>query len=91
MASGGVGAPACSSGVSPAKLVHPMGVVVAFEELQLSLQVRRVPVQQLVQALLSDGSDESFDERMGQRNTRYGVDRFNVQDPQVGLPAVELE
>jgi hypothetical protein len=38
-----------------------------------------------------DGPNEPFDERMRPRNPGHRLHCFHVQNPQIGLPAVELE
>ena len=66
-------------------------VVELFEQLQLSYQVICRPKEQTVQILPAEGPDEPFDKWMGPGNLRHRLHRFHVQDPQIGLPAVEPE
>jgi hypothetical protein len=62
-----------------------------FEQLQYSLQVVCSPKEQAIQILSADSCDEPFDKWMGPRNLGHRLHRLNVQDPQIGLPAVEPE
>jgi hypothetical protein len=74
-----------------AALVYPQGVLVVTERPMLVLQVRSIPIERMIQTFLPKSSDEPFDERMRNRDIQHGRDRFDTQDPQVGLPAVELK
>ena len=40
-------------------------------------------------SILADGPDQSFHERMRQRNVRHRFDFLDLQDPQIGLPLME--
>jgi hypothetical protein len=69
--------------------VHPTSVVVGLEQCQFSFQILRLPIEQLARLLLPKCADGSFDKGMGNGNARHGLDGFNIQDAQVGLPTVE--
>jgi hypothetical protein len=71
--------------------VHASRVVVVFEQPQLSFQVVCSPNEQTIQILSAEGRDQPFDKGMGPGNQGHRLHRFHVQDPQIGLPAVELE
>lgn len=71
--------------------MHARGVEVVPEGGQLSLQVRRIPKEELIQILGPDASDESFHKRMRPGNQRYRLHRLDAQNPKIGLPALELE
>jgi hypothetical protein len=43
----------------------------------------------VVQVFSTDGPDQSFHERMRQRNVRRLFDFLDLQDPQIGLPLME--
>jgi hypothetical protein len=73
-----------------AALVYPQGVIVVTERPKLVLQIRSIPIERMIQTFLPKGSDEPFDERMRNRDIQHGRDRFDTEDPQVGLPAVEV-
>jgi hypothetical protein len=72
-------------------MVHTMGVVAVQHGQKLSLQVSDMPTVLLVKTLLPKGTGEPLDKGMENRNSRHGRARFDAQDPQVGLPAVELK
>jgi hypothetical protein len=68
-----------------------MGVVIARECVQLSRQVRGVPEEHLIEVLAPDRSDKPFDERMRHGSIRNRLDLVDLEDGQVGEPAVEAE
>jgi len=55
------------------------------------LQVVCSPKEQTIKILSAEGRDKPFDKGMGPGNLGHRLHRFHVQDPQIGLPAVELE
>src|SRR5262245_47295758 len=57
--------------------LKPVEVVLKRQELQF--QIRRRPEQRLVQAFAPDGPDQSFNERMRERNVGNGFDFRYVQ------------
>ena len=71
--------------------MRAVGVVIVPEGGEFLLKVGGVPIDPLVQTLLAQCADEPFDKRMRYRNVRDGGDWVDAQDPQIGLPAVELE
>src|ERR1035437_1347437 len=77
--------------VAGSPLVYTRRVVELFEQLQLSFQVICRPKEQMVQILPAEGLNEPFDKWMGPGNLGHRLHRFHVQDPQIGLPAVEPE
>jgi hypothetical protein len=66
-------------------------VVIGHELGKLSFKITSVPERYLVQELAADRSDESFDEGVRERHVRHGLDLFDIEDPQVRLPAMKLE
>src|SRR6266446_2698079 len=66
-------------------------VVVIFERLQFALQVLSGPKEQTIQILATEGRDEPLNKWMRPGNLGHRLHPFDVQDPQIGLPAVELE
>lgn len=71
--------------------MHAIRVVVVFERLQFLLQVGRGPKEQTIQILAAESRDEPLNKWMGPRNLGHRLHPFHVQDPQIGLPALELE
>ena len=67
-----------------------MVVVVVPEIKQFIFQIDRRPEQRVIQTFASNGADEPFHEGVGQRNVGDGLDFCHLQDPQIGLPLVEL-
>ena len=65
-------------------------VVVVPEIEQFIFQIDSRPEQRVIQTFASNGADEPFHEGMGQRNVGDGLDFCQLQDPQIGLPLVEL-
>ena len=68
-----------------------MMVVIDSEICELSLQVDRIPEEEMVKVFTTNGSDESFNERMRDRCIRYGLNFVYTKNPQVRLPLVILE
>ena len=66
-------------------------VVVAFEIIEFSSQVARIPKRGLIQVFAPYGADNPFDERAGYGGIGNRLDFSNIQYSQVGLPAVALE
>ena len=52
--------------------MNAVGVVVDLEVVQFAREIDRVPEERAIMILTSDRSDQSFDERMGDRV--YGTD-----------------
>ena len=49
------------------------------------------PEKDSVQILPAKGADEPLDKRMRARHVRHGADGLDFQDPQIGLPPLELK
>src|ERR1035441_6787783 len=62
-------------------------VVIAPEGLQLLFQVTGVPEETAVQILPPNRADQPLDKRMRARHVRHRLNRFDLQDAQIGLPA----
>jgi hypothetical protein len=58
---------------------------------ELALEVPRVPEGGMVGSLAPDRPDQSFDEWVGHRHEGYGLDLCDAQNPEAGLPPVELQ
>ena len=71
--------------------MNAIGVVVGPELSQLPRQIDRVPEEHPVKVLTSDSSDEPFDEGMRNRGVGNRLDLVDLQDSQVGQPAVKAE
>jgi hypothetical protein len=67
-----------------------MVVEVGPEIEQFILQICTRPEQHVIQIFASNGANEPFHERMRQGNVGDGLDFCHFQDPQIGLPLVEL-
>jgi hypothetical protein len=65
-------------------------VVVSFKSEQFILQICTRPEQHVIQIFASNGANEPFHEGMRQGNVGDGLDVCHLQDPQIGLPLVEL-
>ena len=70
--------------------MNAVPVVGALELEELPLQVGGRPKERAVQTLPSNRANQPFDEGMGQRRVRHGLDFLHVEDAQVRLPLVEL-
>ena len=67
-----------------------MVVEVGPEIEQFILQICTRPEQHVIQIFASNGANEPFHEGMRQGNVGDGLDFCHLQDPQIGLPLVEL-
>src|SRR5215471_991597 len=56
---------------------------------QLPLQVHHGPEQHPVQIFPPDRADQPLDKWMGERHIRKGLNFYDLQYPQIGLPWVE--
>jgi hypothetical protein len=50
--------------------VHEVRVVIVREHVQLSLQVDRIPEENVIEIFAADGADQPFNERMRDRSIR---------------------
>ena len=73
------------------KLARAQGVVIVSEFDQLPRQVHRVPEKHAIEVLTPDRADQPFDERMRNRSVRNRLDLLDLEDAQVGEPAVEAK
>ena len=71
--------------------MDPGLVEVAFELVELSLQIIRVPIEEMVQILASDSSDEPFHERMRDGHMGHCGHGVDAKDAEVGFPLKELK
>jgi hypothetical protein len=71
--------------------MHPSDIVVMLELVQLAHQIRSIPEEHAVQVLAPDRADQALDERMRNRRLPDCLDLLDLEDPQVGEPAVETE
>ena len=67
-----------------------MVIVVGPEIEQFILEICARPEHHMIQIFASNGADEPFHEGMRQGNVGDGLDFCYLQDPQIGLPLVEL-
>ena len=67
-----------------------MVVEVGPEIEQFILEICARPEQHVIQIFASNGANEPFHEGMRQGNVGDGLDFCHLQDPQIGLPLVEL-
>ena len=71
--------------------MNAMRVVIVPEFVQLARQVDGVPEEYAIEILAPDRSDQPFDERMRDRSVRNRLDLLDLEDAQVGEPAVEAK
>jgi hypothetical protein len=70
--------------------MRAMVVEVVPEIEQFIFEICSRPEQRVIQILTSNSADQPFDERMRQRNAGDTLDSGHLQNPQIGLPLVEL-
>ena len=73
------------------RAVNAMCVVVVSEFIQLPGQVDHVPEEHAIEILAPNRADQPFDERMRDRSVRNRLDLLDLEDAQVGEPAVEAK
>lgn len=73
------------------RAVDPIRVVVVFEFDQLACQVHSIPEEYPIKVLPPDRSDQPFDKRMGDRSIRHRLDLLDLENAQVGQPAVKAK
>ena len=66
-------------------------VVVGFEIVEFSREVKRIPERNVVQILTSDSANHPFYDRVGHWGVRYRLNFAHFQDSQVGLPSMGFE
>ena len=71
--------------------MNAMRVVVIPEFVQLPRQVHGVPEEYAIEVLAPDRADQPFDERMRNRSVRNRLDLLDLEDAQVGEPAVKAK
>src|SRR6267154_4800509 len=67
-----------------------MGAMVVKVGPEIELEICTRPEQHVIQIFASNGGNEPFHEGMRQGNVGDGLDFCHLQDPQIGLPLVEL-
>jgi hypothetical protein len=73
------------------RAVDPLRIVIIPELVQLASQVSAVPEEYPMKVLTPDCSDQPFDVRMRDRSVRNRLDFLDLEDAQIGEPAVESE
>ena len=71
--------------------MHPMAIVILLEIRKLSLQIRRIPEQQVVQILATNGAEKWLHKRMRHRDIWSRLDCLDSRTTEFRLPAVRLE
>ena len=71
--------------------MHAESIVVAGEDFQLLLQVHSVPEEHPIKILPACCADEPLHKRVRNGHRGHSANGLDPQNPQVGLPAVELE
>ena len=66
-------------------------VVVSLEFAQLPRQIDCIPEKHAIKMLAPNGADQSFNERMRNRDVRNRLDLSNFDHAQVGQPTVETK
>src|SRR3989442_7112466 len=63
--------------------MRSMAVIVTVEIEELHLQIRGRPEQSAVQTFAPNGANQPFNEGMGERHVRHGLDFPDVEDTQI--------
>ncbi len=71
--------------------MNTISIVIFFVQQQLPLRISSSPERYLIEILPADRADQSFDERMRQRDIRYRLDLRHLENPEIGVPKVESE
>ena len=71
------------------RAVHARSVVIVPKCIQLPHQIRYVPEEDAVEIFSANGADQPFDERMRNGRVRNRLHLLDLEDAQVGEPAVE--
>ena len=71
--------------------MSPVPIVVVLEIGQLALEISLVPEKRFVEAFATNSADESFDERMRERDIRNSFDLGDLQYTEIGSPTMERE
>jgi len=71
--------------------VRSFAVVVIPEVMQLALEVAAAPERNVVKELATDRADQSLDKGVRQRYVGNALDFYNVENPEIRLPALEFE
>lgn len=59
--------------------------------MELPLEIARIPKQDVIEKLSPSSSNESFDERMGQRDVGHSLQFLDFEDSQIRLPSMKLK
>src|ERR1700745_962389 len=70
--------------------MRAMVVEVVPELKEFIFEICGRPEQRVIQILASNRADEPFDERMRKGNAGDALDFCHLQNPQIGLPLMEL-
>ena len=68
--------------------MDPVAIVIVLELFQLSLEITRIPEQDVVKEFAANCADQSLDKWMGPRHIGETLDLSNIKDAEIGLPAV---
>lgn len=71
--------------------MSPVDVVERLEVGEFSPEICRTPERHLVEVITAERPDEPFNERVGERDIRDGLDFIDLEHPQVRQPAMEFE
>ena len=71
--------------------MHAVRVVIIRECAQLTPQVDCVPEERVIEIFAAHGADQPFDERMRDRGVRHRLDLLDLEDAQIGEPAMEAK
>ena len=71
--------------------MNTVPVVVFLELQQFLLKITSIPERYVIKTLPPDRPNETFDEGMRERYIGHGLHLRDLENPQISLPAMELE
>jgi hypothetical protein len=71
--------------------VNAVVIEVGLESLQLSFKIASVPKRHEIAKFPSNGSDQSFDERMREGDVGDSFKLIDFKNPEIRLPSMKLE
>ena len=66
-------------------------IVISLEIVQLSRQIDRIPKEHTIKILAPNGSDQPFNERVGNWDIWNRLDLIDREHAQIGQPAVKAK
>jgi len=65
-------------------------LVIVLERFALLFKIRACPEKYVVQEFSTNRADQPVHERMGQWYVRHRLDFLNLENPEIGLPTMNL-